>query len=125
MNLDFDGPHNHQSELFGERYASSHAVNDSSQVCAYPLTIHDMVKTKSPGFRGFMGHKAITVNEKSHLIDVAPDTPLLWVLRDTLRGQSIAAVWDYAARARSTWTAKADDHAKRRLALSERRRSQR
>ena len=27
---------------------------------------------------------AITVNEKSCAIDVAPDTPLLWVLRDTL-----------------------------------------
>lgn len=27
---------------------------------------------------------AITVNEKSCVIDVAPDTPLLWVLRDTL-----------------------------------------
>jgi isoquinoline 1-oxidoreductase alpha subunit len=26
----------------------------------------------------------IMVNEKSHAIDVAPDTPLLWVLRDTL-----------------------------------------
>lgn len=27
---------------------------------------------------------AITVNEKSYRIDVAPDTPLLWVLRDTI-----------------------------------------
>src|ERR1700722_7814263 len=27
---------------------------------------------------------AITVNQKSYRIDVAPDTPLLWVLRDTL-----------------------------------------
>lgn len=27
---------------------------------------------------------AITVNEKSYSIDVAPDTPLLWVLRDTI-----------------------------------------
>jgi isoquinoline 1-oxidoreductase subunit alpha len=31
-----------------------------------------------------MGRITITINEKSHLIDVAPDTPLLWVLRDTL-----------------------------------------
>jgi len=27
----------------------------------------------------------LTVNLKSHMIDVAPDTPLLWVLRDTLQ----------------------------------------
>jgi len=27
---------------------------------------------------------AIVVNQKSYRIDVAPDTPLLWVLRDTL-----------------------------------------
>ena len=27
---------------------------------------------------------AITVNEKSRVVDVAPETPLLWVLRDTL-----------------------------------------
>jgi len=31
-----------------------------------------------------MSRIAVTVNEKAHLIDVAPDTPLLWVLRDTL-----------------------------------------
>ena len=31
-----------------------------------------------------MSRIAITVNEKARLIDVAPDTPLLWVLRDTL-----------------------------------------
>jgi isoquinoline 1-oxidoreductase alpha subunit len=31
-----------------------------------------------------MANIAITVNEESHRIDVAPDTPLLWVLRDTL-----------------------------------------
>jgi aerobic-type carbon monoxide dehydrogenase small subunit (CoxS/CutS family) len=31
-----------------------------------------------------VGQIAITVNEKSHLVDVGPDTPLLWVLRDTL-----------------------------------------
>src|SRR5262252_5186627 len=31
-----------------------------------------------------MTNIAITVNEESHRIDVAPDTPLLWVLRDTL-----------------------------------------
>jgi aerobic-type carbon monoxide dehydrogenase small subunit (CoxS/CutS family) len=31
-----------------------------------------------------MGKTAITINGKSHLIDVPPDTPLLWVLRDTL-----------------------------------------
>ena len=31
-----------------------------------------------------MSNLAITVNEKAHLIDVASDTPLLWVLRDTL-----------------------------------------
>jgi isoquinoline 1-oxidoreductase subunit alpha len=31
-----------------------------------------------------MARMAITVNEKSQAIDVAPDTPLLWVLRDTL-----------------------------------------
>jgi aerobic-type carbon monoxide dehydrogenase small subunit (CoxS/CutS family) len=31
-----------------------------------------------------MSKTAITVNGKSHLIDVPPDTPLLWVLRDTL-----------------------------------------
>src|SRR5436309_2276769 len=31
-----------------------------------------------------MSRIAITVNGKSHLIDVDPDTPLLWVLRDTL-----------------------------------------
>jgi aerobic-type carbon monoxide dehydrogenase small subunit (CoxS/CutS family) len=27
---------------------------------------------------------ALTVNGKSHSVDVAPDTPLLWVLRDSL-----------------------------------------
>jgi isoquinoline 1-oxidoreductase subunit alpha len=27
---------------------------------------------------------SITVNEKPHRVEVAPDTPLLWVLRDTL-----------------------------------------
>ena len=27
----------------------------------------------------------LNVNGKSHQVDVAPDTPLLWVLRDTLR----------------------------------------
>ncbi len=27
---------------------------------------------------------ALTVNGKTHQVDVAPDTPLLWVLRDTL-----------------------------------------
>lgn len=31
-----------------------------------------------------MGRITITINEKSHLIDVAPDAPLLWVLRDAL-----------------------------------------
>jgi aerobic-type carbon monoxide dehydrogenase small subunit (CoxS/CutS family) len=31
-----------------------------------------------------MSNIAITVNGKSCLVDVAPDTPLLWVLRDTL-----------------------------------------
>jgi aerobic-type carbon monoxide dehydrogenase small subunit (CoxS/CutS family) len=31
-----------------------------------------------------MSKTAITINGKSHLIDVPPDTPLLWVLRDTL-----------------------------------------
>jgi len=31
-----------------------------------------------------MSRIAVTVNEKEHLIDVAPDTPLLWVLRDSL-----------------------------------------
>jgi isoquinoline 1-oxidoreductase alpha subunit len=31
-----------------------------------------------------MSKLAITINGKSHLIDVPPDTPLLWVLRDTL-----------------------------------------
>ena len=31
-----------------------------------------------------MTNIAITVNEESYRIDVAPDTPLLWVLRDTL-----------------------------------------
>jgi isoquinoline 1-oxidoreductase alpha subunit len=31
-----------------------------------------------------MSKIAITVNGKSHLIDVPPDTPVLWVLRDTL-----------------------------------------
>jgi len=31
-----------------------------------------------------MSNIAITVNEKSCVIDDAPDTPLLWVLRDTL-----------------------------------------
>lgn len=31
-----------------------------------------------------MTNIAITVNEESHRIDVALDTPLLWVLRDTL-----------------------------------------
>jgi aerobic-type carbon monoxide dehydrogenase small subunit (CoxS/CutS family) len=32
----------------------------------------------------FMTNIAITVNEESYRIDVAPDTPLLWVLLDTL-----------------------------------------
>jgi len=31
-----------------------------------------------------MANMTITVNEKPYRIDVAPDTPLLWVLRDTL-----------------------------------------
>jgi isoquinoline 1-oxidoreductase alpha subunit len=31
-----------------------------------------------------MTNIAITVNEESYRIDVAPDTPLLWILRDTL-----------------------------------------
>src|SRR6202047_3134987 len=31
-----------------------------------------------------MSNIAITVNGKSCLVDVAPDTPLLWVLRDRL-----------------------------------------
>src|SRR6202051_1931839 len=31
-----------------------------------------------------MSNIAITVNGKSCLVDVTPDTPLLWVLRDTL-----------------------------------------
>src|SRR5246500_2962977 len=31
-----------------------------------------------------MSKIAITLNGKSHLIDVPTDTPLLWVLRDTL-----------------------------------------
>jgi isoquinoline 1-oxidoreductase alpha subunit len=31
-----------------------------------------------------MSKLAITINGKSHLIDVPPDTPLLWVLRDAL-----------------------------------------
>ena len=31
-----------------------------------------------------MANIAITVNEKPYRIDVPPDTPLLWVLRDTL-----------------------------------------
>src|ERR1700728_2931203 len=31
-----------------------------------------------------MSKIAITINGKSHIIDVPPDTPLLWVLRDTL-----------------------------------------
>lgn len=31
-----------------------------------------------------MSATAITINGKSHSVDVAPDTPLLWVLRDTL-----------------------------------------
>jgi isoquinoline 1-oxidoreductase alpha subunit len=31
-----------------------------------------------------MSNTAITINGKSHLIDVPTDTPLLWVLRDTL-----------------------------------------
>jgi hypothetical protein len=31
-----------------------------------------------------VGQIAITVNEKPTLIEVAPDTPLLWVLRDSL-----------------------------------------
>jgi aerobic-type carbon monoxide dehydrogenase small subunit (CoxS/CutS family) len=31
-----------------------------------------------------MASIALTVNGKRHVVDVAPDTPLLWVLRDTL-----------------------------------------
>jgi len=31
-----------------------------------------------------MSNVNLTVNGKSYLVDVAPDTPLLWVLRDTL-----------------------------------------
>ncbi len=27
---------------------------------------------------------SLTINERSHTVDVGPDTPLLWVLRDTL-----------------------------------------
>jgi isoquinoline 1-oxidoreductase alpha subunit len=32
----------------------------------------------------FMAHLQLTVNNKPHDVDVAPETPLLWVLRDTL-----------------------------------------
>ena len=31
-----------------------------------------------------MARLSLVVNGKPHLVDVAPDTPLLWVLRDTL-----------------------------------------
>ena len=31
-----------------------------------------------------MARLTLTVNGKSHVVDVAPETPLLWVLRDTL-----------------------------------------
>jgi len=31
-----------------------------------------------------MANLTITINEKPYAIDVAPDTPLLWVLRDTI-----------------------------------------
>jgi isoquinoline 1-oxidoreductase subunit alpha len=31
-----------------------------------------------------MSRFALTVNERQRIVDVAPDTPLLWVLRDTL-----------------------------------------
>jgi len=36
------------------------------------------------GVTDLMAGTAITVNGKSYVVDVPPDTPLLWVLRDTL-----------------------------------------
>lgn len=47
----------------------------------------------------------LTVNGKAHTIDVEPEMPLLWVLRDELNLPSSAAAWRSAARARCTWTA--------------------
>ncbi len=33
----------------------------------------------------------LLVNDEKHVIDVGPDTPLLWVLRDTLAHDASAA----------------------------------
>ena len=48
----------------------------------------------------------LTVNGKSHEIDVEPEMPPLWVLRDELNlpGTSSAAALRSAARAPSIWS---------------------
>ena len=45
----------------------------------------------------------LNVNGKDVEVDVEDDTPLLWVLRDTL-GLTGTAAWPFAGRARCTWT---------------------
>ena len=49
----------------------------------------------------------LNVNGKTHQVDVDPDTPLLWVLRDTigLTGTKYGCGTPNAAPAPCTWTA--------------------
>ena len=39
---------------------------------------------EAAGLSKFMSRIAFTVNQKIYFIEVDPETPLLWVLRDTL-----------------------------------------
>ena len=50
---------------------------------------------------------ALNINGQTHQVDVDPNTPLLWALRDTigLTGTKYAAVLPNAAPAPCTWTA--------------------
>jgi aerobic-type carbon monoxide dehydrogenase small subunit (CoxS/CutS family) len=51
----------------------------------------------------------LKINGEDHSVDILPDMPLLWVLRDVVGLTGIrfaAAVWRYAAPVRCTWTAR-------------------
>ena len=50
---------------------------------------------------------SFTLNCTEHTVDVPPDTPLLWVIRDTLRltGTKYGCGVRNAAPARCMWTA--------------------
>jgi len=49
----------------------------------------------------------VMVNNEARTVDVPPDTPLLWVLRDilTLKAPNLAAAWGFAAPALCWWAA--------------------